>query len=179
VPEQEQKDPRDLIETWELNGDGTVYVYTYNPRDRVYGKTKVSSTSGSRRLRISVEDRRYNEEQIIEEMQQHNPFRNGLLRLVSAEKADDIDATYHLTSDDLRELLAVRDEDDFRDGVEGIHSELMVRRLKQVAEDEGTMRQNEIVREIIEARYKVGGTQKTVQEMIDEGEKLGGERLSG
>jgi hypothetical protein len=139
VPEQEQKDPRDLIETWELNGDGTVYVYTYNPRDRVYGKTKVSSTSGSRRLRISVEDRRYNEEQIIEEMQQHNPFRNGLLRLISAEKADDIDAT----------------------------------------EDEGTMRQNEIVREIIEARYKVGGTQKTVQEMIDEGEKLGGERLSG
>lgn len=177
--DEAEVDARDVIETWELTGDGTAWIMVWSPREKSYVKQKVSSTSGTRRIRLSTEDRRYNEESIVEELSELNPFRNGMLRLTSKDPAGDIDATNHLTETELAELLEIRDMEAFSEAVASIHSELVVRRLKGLAERQGTHEQNEAINLVIDERWRVGGTQRAVQEMIDAGELQGGERLSG
>lgn len=168
-----------LIETWEIQTEGTVWVWTYDRRNDRYTKQRVGGRQGgSRILRISSDDRRYNQEQIVDELKETDPFINGALRLTSKERAEDVDATYHLGPDELRAMLEVKDMDLFQVEVGDIKSELILRRLRDVAELHGTVQQLTYVSELIEGRYKVGGTQKTVREMLDAGEELSGTRLS-
>lgn len=163
-----------VIETWEATTESTTWVWTYDRRDDKYVKVRVGGKGGaSRRLHISRDDRRFNQEQVVDEMKLHDPFVNGALRLVSTEKADDIDATYHLTEEDLVAMLSVRDQVLFEVTVEDIKSELLLRRLKDVAETHATVAQLEFINELIVERYKVGGTQRTVAEMMASGETLG------
>lgn len=166
-------------ETWEITTEGTVWVWIYDRREDKYRKQRVGGRQGgSKRLHITSEDRRFNQEQVVDEMKPNDPFTNGALRLVSSARSSDIDDTYHLGPQDLRVMLNVVDEDEFQSNISGITSELILRRLKDVAELHGTVAQLRFIEETIEARYKVGGTQRTVQEMIDAGEKLGGTQLS-
>lgn len=168
-----------VLETWEITTDGTIWVWKMDVRENKYVETRVGGRQGgSRRLHISSDDRRFNQEQVVEEMKEHDVFKNGALVLVSADKADDIDTTYHLTADDLRRLLEVKDQEIFEAEVSDIKSELILRRLKEVAEKDATVAQLEFITDVIESRYKVGGTQRTVQEMITAGELAGGEILS-
>lgn len=168
-----------VIESWEITTEGTVWVWKMDPREGKYVEQRVGGRQGgSRRLHISRDDRRFNQEQVVEEMKEHDPFRNGALVLVSAEQADDIDTTYHLTSEDLGRLLEIKDQDLFETEVGDIKSELILRRLKEVAETKATVAQLEFIRTVIETRYKVGGTQRTVREMMQAGEMSGGEVLS-
>jgi hypothetical protein len=168
-----------VIETWEIQTEGTVWVWIYDRREDRYVKQRVGGRQGgSKRLHISTDDRRYNQEQIVDEMKGSDPFLNGALRLVSADKPEDLDTTYHLTLQDLQSLLEVRDLDLFEEEVRGITSELTLRRLLEVAETHGTVGQLNYIREVVTERYKVGGTQRTVQEMIEAGEKLSGTQLS-
>jgi len=160
------------VETWETTGEGTVWVWIYDKREDKYVPQRVGGRAGSRRLRIRRDDRKYNQEQIVEENRQLDPFTNGMLRLVEGGD-DSIDATYHWTLEDYQNLLNLRDEDTFKAEVEEIESELIVRRLKDVAEKHGQLWQVDFLRDLIDERYRVGGTQKTVQQMIDAGEKLG------
>ena len=167
------------IETWEITTEGTVWVLVSDPRDPSgFKKQRVGGRAGgSRRLRLSTDDRRYNEEQIVNEMMHHNPFRNGLLRLIDQKHQDDVVTTYHLTSDDLATILDIRDEKMFEEAVQGITSELVIRRLAALGEKSATMGQLNYIKDVIEDRYKVGGTQRAVQEIFDDS-KSGGIRLS-
>jgi hypothetical protein len=114
-----------VIETWEIQTEGTVWVWIYDRREDRYVKQRVGGRQGgSKRLHISTDDRRYNQEQIVDEMKGSDPFLNGALRLVSADKPEDLDTTYHLTLQDLQSLLEVRDLDLFEEEVRGITSEL-------------------------------------------------------
>lgn len=178
-PNSSTWDARKHIETWEITTEGTVWILVSDPRDTSgYKKQRVGGRAGgSRRLRLSTDDRRYNEEQIVNEMQDHNPFRNGLLRLIDQKHQDDVITTYHLTSDDLATILEIRDEPMFEEAVRGITSELVLRRLAALGEKSATMGQLTFIRDVIEERYKVGGTQRSVQEIFDDS-KSGGIRLS-
>jgi hypothetical protein len=172
----------DVLEVWEISTEGTVWLWKHDVRHPgQMEKVRVGGRAGgSRRLRISRDERRYNEEQVIEEMAGENPFRNGALVLISTEdRAEDIDSRYHLTEADLASLLELRDEDLFRAEVEDIKSELVMRRLYMAAETKATVGQLDVIRSIIEERYKVGGTQKTVREMMAQGEFSGGTVISG
>lgn len=178
-----EKDPREIHEVWEIMVPGTIWVWTRDVRiPGQYKKTRVGGKSGgSKKLRISTDERRYNEEQVIEEMIDHNPFRNGFMRLVSVDedaKPDDILTNYHLTDKDLIAYFEVKDADVFGEAMKDIESELILRRLYALSVENGSVAQNEILRDLVEARYKQGGTQKTVREMIAAGEMDGGERLS-
>lgn len=156
-----------LIEIWEATTDGTTWVWTYDRRDDRYQKQRVGGRQGSsHRLHISRDDRRFNQEQVVDEMKGHDPFTNGALRLVSTDRAEDIDATYHLTTEDLQTMLEVRDQALFEETVTEIKSELLLRRLKDVAEAHATVAQLEFISGLISQRYRVGGTQKTVREML-------------
>lgn len=170
------------IETWEIASEGTCWVWIKDPREGKYVKQRVGGRAGgSRKLHISTDDRRFNEEQVIEEMEEHNVFKNGTLRFVSAstERANDIFTVNQLTEADMVALLEIKDEDQFREEVGALKSELVVRRLKALAEKQGTLLQNEVINDIVEATWKVGGTQKTVRELIEAGERIGGTVMSG
>lgn len=170
------------IETWEVAGEGTCWVWIKDPREGKYVKQRVGGRAGgSRKLHISTDDRRFNEEQVIEEMEQHNVFKNGTLRFISASdvREDDIFTVNQLTVEDMTALLEIKDEDLFREEVGALKSELVMRRLKALAEKQGTVLQNDVINELVEERWKVGGTQKTVRELIEAGERIGGTVLSG
>lgn len=169
-------------ETWTMASEGTCWVWVKDPREGGMIKQRVGGRAGgSRTLHISTDDRRFNEEQVIEEMEHHNIFKNGTLAFVSStngEKAADVDTKNQITAQDMRALLEIRDEDLFRSEVTDLSSELVVRRLKNLAEKDGTAAQNEVLTEIIEQRWKVGGTQRTVRELMDAGERIGGQVVS-
>lgn len=156
------------MEVWEIVSEGTVWVWTKDVRRPGYmQKTRVGGKAGgSRRLRITRDERRYNEEQIIEEMRPSNPFRNGALKMIAsrAEIPDDVDTTYHLDNSDLLALFDLKDEELFRAEVDALGSELMLRRLYMVAEKSATVAQLATVRDVVEARYGVGGTQASIRE---------------
>lgn len=174
--------PEKIVETWEITGEGTAWVWVKDPREGKMIKQRVGGRAGgSRKLHISPDDRRFNEEQVIEEMAEHNVFRNGTLRFISAtdgSKPADVDTTNQLTLEDMKALLEIRDEDLFRSEVNDLSSELVVRRLKSLAEKDGTNAQNQVLEDLIEERWKVGGTQRTVRELIEAGERIGGQVVS-
>jgi hypothetical protein len=173
-------DPRANTETWEVTGDFTVWVWKRDVRNPgQMEKVRVGGRGGgSRRLRISTDERRYNEEQIVEENSSLNPFKNGLLRLVNSGDAassdlEDVDPTYHWGDEQYAAFFDVRDPDIFREEATAITSELILRRLYMKGEKAATLDQLGILKELIEERYKAGGTQTTVREILEEEAKLG------
>ena len=172
-------DASKIMETWEITTDGTVWVDKLDVREGKYAKHRVGGRQGgSRRLHITTDDRRFNQEQVVEEMKDYDPFTNGSLVLVSADPAEDIDTTYHLSAEDLGRLLGIKETALFEAEIGDIKSELILRRLKELAETKATVAQLAFISDLIAARYKVGGTQRTVREMITAGELAGGEPLS-
>jgi hypothetical protein len=171
-PEAREADK--VIETWESAVAGSVWVWVYDRREDRYIKASCGGRTGSRRLHISRDDRKYNQEQIPVENSQHDPFTNGALRFIDAATRDDsLDMRYHFTDLDLGQIFDVRDMALFEEAVKEIESELILRRLAALGEQIGTMAQVDVVRELLQERYPIGGTQKTVREMIEAGERLG------
>lgn len=173
-------DAKANVETWEVTGDFTVWVWKRDVRNPgQMEKTRVGGRAGgSRRLRLSTDERRYNEEQIVEENSALNPFKNGLLRLVDRGDAaqtdlEDVDETYHWDKEQYGAFFEIRDPDLFKSEAVAITSELILRRLYMMGEKTATMDQLQILRDIIEERYKAGGTQRTVREIMEEEAKLG------
>lgn len=175
-PEASEDDK--TIETWETAIAGAVWVWVYDRREDRYISQSVGGKTGSRRLHITRDDRKYNQEQMPYENAHQDPFTNGALRLISAATRDELlDVRYHYTDADLAELFEVRDPHTFMEGVTDIHSELIVRRLLAMAETIGTQAQNQVLKEYVSQKWPIGGTQKTVREMIEAGERMGAERI--
>jgi hypothetical protein len=170
-PEAKPEDK--VVETWESAVAGAVWVWVYDRREDRYIKQACGGRTGSRRLHISRDDRKYNQEQVPVENAQHDVFTNGALRFIEAATRDDsLDMRHHFTDVDLGQFFDIRDVTLFEDAVKEISSELILRRLSDLASQIGTMAQNDILRELLRERYPIGGTQKTVREMIEAGERL-------
>lgn len=168
----------DVIETWEISFPGTVWVWVYDRREDQYKKQQVGHRSGSRMLHITRDDRKYNQELVPMENRHLDPFTNGLLRLLgSGDRDETLDIRYHYADEDLIEMLEIRDVELFREAMQAIESEVILRRLQNFTETHATVAQADVLREIIETRYPVGGTQKTVREMIEAGDRIGAGRI--
>lgn len=169
----------DILETWDLLTESMVWVWVKDPRTGAMTKRRVGGASGgSKVLHLTADERRYNQEQVLDENVGLDPFTNGTLKLRDATKASDVDSRYHLSNDDLRAMLAITDMQVFESEVADITSELILRRLKDIAENEATIGQYTFLRELVDSRYRTGGTQATVREMIEEESKRAGGRLS-
>src|SRR4051812_46419186 len=84
----------------------------------------------TQRLYITRDDRKFNQEQIPLENQHLDPFTNGALILIDSANGDvTLDQRYHLNNEALGQYFAVSDEDLFRDEMESITNELVIRRL--------------------------------------------------
>jgi hypothetical protein len=172
-------DPQDaIIETWEIAFPGTVWVWVYDRREDVYKKQAIGARYGSRSIHLTRDDRKYNQELVPEENKHLDVFTNGCLRLLgSANRDESLDVRNHYSRDDLIAMFEVRDPDLFAEAMEALTSEVVLRRLVGLADDHGTVTQGNVLRDIIAQRYPVGGTQLTVREMIEAGEKIGATRI--
>jgi hypothetical protein len=167
-----------VVETWEITTQGSVWVNVYDRREDRYVKQLVAGRSGSKRLHISRDDRKFNQEQIPDENSSLDPFSNGMLRLVDAATRDEnLDVRFHLSATQLVKFFETRDRAEFRIKLESISSELVLRRLNEVADENGTVAQVEELRSLLNKRYPIGGTQRTIKEMLDAGERLGVARV--
>ncbi len=165
------------VETWESAIDGAIFLWVYDRREDRYIQQSVGGRSGSRRIHISRDDRKYNQEQLPHENQHLDPFTNGSLRLLGAATRDDtLDVRYHFTDEELATMVEVRDPKLFLEGIQDISSELILRRLLSVAEGVATSAQTAALKDLVDTRYPIGGTQKTIREMIDAGERIGATR---
>ncbi len=167
-----------VIETWETSSPGTTWVWVYDRREDKYTEQRVGGREGSGRLHIARDDRKYNQERVPDENRMLDPFTNGALRLVeSATRDETLDVRYHYSDADLLEMFEVRDEALFAEAVAEIESELIIRRLLSMSEKAGTQAQSTCLREICEDKWPIGGTQKTVREMIEAGERIGATQI--
>lgn len=168
-----------VIETWEIAFEGSVSVWVYDRREDTYKKQVASAKSGSRRLHITRDDRKYNQELIPDENRYLDVFTNGHMRLLgsSADRDENLDVRNHYSDAELLEMFEVRDPGLFQDLLDEQTSEVILRRLQSLADANATVAQNEILREVIEKRFPIGGTQKTVREMIEAGDRLGVGRI--
>lgn len=173
-----------LNEIWEIVTQATVWVWLYDRRNDTYKKQKISGGpgGGSKKLHITVGDRRYNQELVIDEMKGHDPFSNGtLIRLSGPELGDDeefLDVSNHKTNAQLIAFFAVTDVPLFQEAVAVLESETLIRRLHSLAQKSGLAWQLDIIEAVIDERYRVGGTQPTVAEMIKDRDMQGGQALS-
>ncbi len=166
------------VETWESAIPGAVYVWVYDKREDRYVKQAVGGRSASRRLHITRDDRKYNQELIPVENTALDPFTNGALRFVTAASRDEsLDVRYHFTDEELGQVFELRDLANFNEAIRDIDSELILRRLSDMSETIGTVAQVEALKDLLRERYPIGGTQKSVREMIEAGERIGATRI--
>lgn len=158
----------DVQETWEVVVPGGIRVWKLSRRTGEYETVRVHGTKGPKLLRITKDERLYNQELIPEESKQHDPFENGSMVRVEGQERIGV------TDEDLQTYLEIGDVDVFIEALEDIaDKELIMRRLYRLAETEGTMAQVEAIRDVLDERYRVGGTQPTVQEMMEDGDNKG------
>lgn len=158
------------IEVWEAQTQASVWIYQADPRQPTgYRQTRIGGPNGTKRVRISRDDREFTQEQILEENTHLDPFRNGQLKRVDGGSNEGI-----LTDEDLTELLTLGEEA-FAETIEEMDSELSVRRLRDLVEARGTVPQFHAINDLIERKYKAGYPQKTVREMELAESQAGGE----
>jgi hypothetical protein len=178
MPRPDATEDDKAIETWESVIAGTVFLWVYDRRDDRYHQQAVGGRSAPKRIYMSRDDRKYNQEQVPDENQGLDPFTNGSLRLVAAQTRDEnLDERYHRTDSELTELFEVRNLDLFKEAIEDITSELILRRLVALSDENATQAQAEVLKDLVTSRYPIGGTQKTVREMIEAGERIGATRM--
>lgn len=158
-----------VIETWEARkGESSCWVYTWNRREDRYESTRVGGP-GSQKLHITRDDRKYNQSLVPEEGIHHDVFTNGTLIFLSCATADEnLNTRLHLTDVEFKQMLAIRDEDQFAAAIGNINSELVLRRLLALAEKEGTVMQVEKVKSLIAEQWPTGRPQRLVAEIAAE-----------
>ncbi len=151
-------------ETWETTTGGTVYVQVKDPRQPGgWRQTKVGGKS-AKKLRITVEEREFNQELIPEDNQEHDPFLNGLL--VRTHPKDAPKGVNELSDADLIEMLQMDSDEVFMEAVKSLASEVVLRRLVALAERHTNLLRLQELQAFVDAKYRVGKTSKVVAEMI-------------
>jgi len=157
------------VEIWEAATASSVYVKVRDQRNGGWRSQRVGG-SGSKRIQLTVEERRFNQDAILDENLHLDPFSNGMLHCVQG----DAKGVASMTDADLVDIIGLDDDDAFEEAVAGLESEVMVRRVLSLAEKKATNARFTFVRDLVDERYRVGGTQRTVQAMIDAGERISG-----
>lgn len=123
----------DQVEIWK---NPTKSLVVTKRQDKL-GQFSDVSTRGGETLKISPEDRRMNQEQVRNE--KHDPFQNGMLTPVQLLDGDDVEEAAGnpnmLTEEDVVAVLKMPAKD-FAARIEAMDSEAVLRRVKQVAQEE-------------------------------------------
>lgn len=161
------------VEIWESTIDSSCWVLV---RDRTAeNKWKHQRVAGKgkpgHRIQLTRAEREFNSEMVPEENANLDPFKNGHLVCTSGRPADER-GRYELTDEDLMSILRVSDDEVFAEAIADIGIELPLRRLLALAEQHSTISRYAKIRDLIDGRYRPGGTQRAVAEMMAAGELL-------
>lgn len=155
---------RDGEEVWEMQLPGRVHIAVTNHLGRPADRTVQGKGS---RLRIGTLDRQLAEEMI--RLPENNPFRNGTLVHLSGGPAP-VEDPNALSDSDLREIFAVHDGE-FAELIASL-TEVNVRRMKDMAKAgkpkggvDATVSQVQMIADLIEERWPIGGSTPTYDEM--------------
>lgn len=152
------------VETWEIQIPGSVWVYRNNPVTGLWDQVRANGTVGPKRIQITKRDREYTQVMIRDDRrEQLDPFTNGTLAQVV-----DGEVVGEKTTENIARYLEVKDQA-FAEAIEEL-DELTIRRLMDLAMVNGTVPQVDAIRDVIDRKYRVGGTQRTVREMYESGE---------
>lgn len=157
------EDDKNLQETWESTTGGTVWVHLKDARAIGGWRVQKVGGKGTKRLKITVEEREFNQELIPFENAHHDPFTNGLLIRIHPKVVER--GEYEYTNEQLIEMLAIDSEAVFEEQVKAIDSEVIVRRLLSLAEKHAPLVRYQAVQQLVDDRYRVGKTSRVVREM--------------
>jgi hypothetical protein len=150
-------------EIWESTTGGTTWVQVKDPRTPGGWRQQKVGGKGTQRLTITVEEREFNQELIPFENRHHDPFQNGLLVRTHPKGVER--GEYELSDEQLVELLQVSDDVVFLEQLAAIDSEVIVRRVLQLAEQNTTMVRFQAIQSLVDERYHIGKTSKVVKEI--------------
>jgi hypothetical protein len=167
-------------ETWESTTEGTVWVHVKDARVKSGWNVKRvgGPGSGTRKVTLTTEERQYNQDQVLDDNYHLDPFLNGQLVCVKGRPATD-KGRYELSDADMLAILAIESDEVFTEAVDAIEIELPLRRLLALAEKHAPMVRYEQIKTLIDTRYRVGWSQRSVREMDEAADGVTGHRLSG
>lgn len=148
-------DPKLVEEVWESTTGGWVHVHTKDPSNpRNWICKKRAGGPGNPKVRLTVEEREYNQSQVAWGNEHLDPFTNGMLRRIEPADGADLEELPNQYSDeDLIKLLTVRSEAAFTKTIEGIESEILLRRLVPLAKKHATNARYEELQQIVKDKY--------------------------
>ena len=156
----------DRVEIWESLTDSTTWILV---RDHINGGWKHQRVGGrgARRIQLTVEERRFNQDMVPDENVQLDPFVNGLLKCVQGEGS----SPNAMDDAKLVALCGLPEDADFFAKAEAIQSEVLLRRLVRVAEKHASNPRYLFVRDLADTRYRVSKSQPSLDPSF-KGEKL-------
>lgn len=154
---------KSVEELWQTTGQGTIYVNVTNLEGRTVD-TGVGGRPGAL-LRITTYDRMRNQETCVEPSM--DPFTNGMLVRIDTDQNADDEGPHSpnaLTQEQIIEIFALG-KSDFRERIEDL-SEYNVRRMLEMAEEvDATKSQIDQLREVLEAKWPIGGHMPIYEEL--------------
>jgi hypothetical protein len=149
-------------EIWEATTPGTTYVNVRDPRNPEGWTRKKVGGRGSKRITVTVEEREFNQDLVQYENQHLDPFTNGRLIRISPKEVER--GANERTDDELIAMLRIEDDDRFEAELRGIKSEIIVRRLMDLARKHTSVLRFEAVQTVVDERYHIGKTSQVVRE---------------
>lgn len=156
--------PKKAQEIWETTTGGTTFVNVRDPRNPEGWTRKKVGGRGSKRITVTVEEREFNQELVAYENQHLDPFTNGLLVRISPKTVER--GANELTDDQLIEVLKGSDDAAFEQTLQGMTSEVNIRRLLDLSKKHASMLRYEVIRDLVDDRYSVGKMSKVVREAL-------------
>lgn len=168
-------DEKQAQEIWESTTGGTTYVHVKDPRNPNGWVTKKVGGRGTQRITLSIEEREFNQDLVSYENQEHDPFTNGLLLRISPK--DTPRGENEVADDDLIAYLKEEEDDVFELYLSSLTSEVVIRRLLELSKKHATMYRHEAIRALVDEKYRIGKTQRVVEEMYNDDAKYAGADL--
>lgn len=163
-------------EVWEATTDGTTWLHKKNPQIAGTWRQHKVGGRGSKRITLTVEERLHNQELMPYENDYLDPFTNGTLIRVSPAEGGERSVS-EVSNAQLLELFEISNDDVFASEVGEIGSEVVLRRLLALAEKHASMVRYNMVRDVVEDRYKRNKTQTSVADLYTEDGKFRGHEL--
>lgn len=167
-----EQDNKQAQEIWETTTGGSTYIHVKDPRNPQGWVLKKVGGRGSKRITITVEEREFNQDLVPYEKAHHDPFTNGLLVRISPK--DVTRGENEVTDEDLVAYLKEEEDDVFDLYLSSLTSEIVVRRLLELSKRHAPMYRHEQIVSLVDERYRIGKTQKVVEEIFADDAKYAG-----
>lgn len=150
-------DPKLVEEVWESTTGGAAHVWTKDPQNtRNWIQKKRAGGPGNPKLRLTVEEREYNQDLVAWGNDHLDPFKNGMLRRISPEsETSDEGVENQYSNEDLIKLVTVGSDSRYSKIIRDIESEVVLRRMVPLAQKHASNLRWEEIKAVVKERFPV------------------------